>query len=81
MTYQIELDISHECPQSVLQDFAETYSLTYELIEEFGPAGGNPLYLFKSEHKINLVDFVLLEICLEDVSEFRELYEPHIKEI
>lgn len=47
--FLIELDISHEATEADVSQFAESHDCTYELIEEFGPAGGNPLYCFMSK--------------------------------
>jgi hypothetical protein len=47
--YMIELDISHEATEADVSQFAESHDCTYELIEEFGPAGGNPVYCFMSK--------------------------------
>ena len=49
VTYQIELDVSHEAEHSEVLQFATEHNCTADLIMEFGPAGGNPLYLFKSD--------------------------------
>jgi len=49
MAYQIELDISHEAAHNEVLDFATQHGCTATLLQENGPAGGNPLYLFKSE--------------------------------
>lgn len=60
--FLIELDISHEMTEADVSQFAEEYNCTYELIQEFGPAGGNPLYAFMSksyESLINLASEVL----------------------
>ena len=48
MTYYVELDISHEASFEDVMQFAQEHMCEAELIEEFGPAGGNPLYKFKS---------------------------------
>jgi len=47
--YTIELDISHETPQEMVEQFAKDHGCTATLLQEFGPAGGNPLYKFSSE--------------------------------
>jgi hypothetical protein len=49
MTFHIQLDISHETPSEMVQQFAIDHGCTATLIEEFGPAGGNPLYQFSSD--------------------------------
>ena len=49
MTYQVELDISHEATHSEVEQFATDHGCTAQLLMADGPAGGNPLYLFKSE--------------------------------
>ena len=48
MTYQVELDISHEATHSEVEQFATEHGCTAQLLMADGPAGGNPLYLFKS---------------------------------
>lgn len=47
--YTIELDISHEVPQSEVLQFATEHGCKAELLMAEGPAGGNPLYQFSSE--------------------------------
>lgn len=47
--YTAELDISHEMPEVEVKAFAIEYSCEAELVEEFGPAGGNPVYKFSCE--------------------------------
>ena len=49
MAYQVELDISHEATHDDVVRFAIEHGCTTQLITANGPAGGNPLYLFKSE--------------------------------
>lgn len=49
MLYGIQLDISHEATDEDLKEFAEKYECEFKLIEEFGPAGGNPVYEFTSK--------------------------------
>lgn len=50
MAYTIELDISHETPSEMVQQFATDHGCTAELLMEYGPAGGNPLYKFSSDN-------------------------------
>jgi hypothetical protein len=50
MTYHVQLDISHETPSDIVHQFATDHGCTATLIEEFGPAGGNPLYQFSSDN-------------------------------
>ena len=50
MTYHVQLDISHETPSEMVHQFAIDHGCTATLIEEFGPAGGNPLYEFSSDN-------------------------------
>ena len=47
--YTIELDISHETPHEMVLQFAKDHGCTAVLLQEFGPAGGNPLYKFSSD--------------------------------
>lgn len=47
--YHVQLDISHEAPSDMVHQFATDHGCTATLIEEFGPAGGNPLYQFSSD--------------------------------
>ena len=47
--YTIELDISHEVPSNEVHEFATEHGCMAELLQEYGPAGGNPLYKFSSE--------------------------------
>lgn len=48
--FTIELDITHETPIEMVQQFATDHGCTAELLQEFGPAGGNPLYKFSSDN-------------------------------
>lgn len=50
MAYFVQLDISHESPFDLVAQFATDHGCTAILIEEFGPAGGNPLYQFSSDN-------------------------------
>ena len=54
MAYTIDLDISHETPSDVVHQFASEHGCTATLLEEFGPAGGNPLYRFSSDNQQHL---------------------------
>jgi hypothetical protein len=47
--YTAELDIASTASAAMIQEFAVSHNCTAELLEEFGPAGGNPLYNFSSE--------------------------------
>lgn len=50
----LELDIAHDCEPSheqLTKDAAQKHGLTVTLLKEFGPAGGNPLYLFEGPRK------------------------------
>lgn len=47
--YTIELDISHEPTHQEVCNFAKEHGCTAFLIQENGPAGGNPLYRFSSD--------------------------------
>ena len=49
MNYAMELDISHEASHDEVLQFAKENNCEAELINEFGPAGGNPLYKFTSD--------------------------------
>jgi len=56
LMYHKELDISHEVSRSDVIKFADKYNCSCTLLQEYGPAGGNPLYLFSSKSKQNLED-------------------------
>lgn len=82
MTYSIQLDIAHDCPIEILNEFVDTYGLIgYKMIEEFGPGGGNPIYEFTAKSKIELEGFVLTEMCLDDEDEYNECFAPYIEQI
>jgi hypothetical protein len=49
MNYAIELDITHESTFEEVQQFATEHGCEVKLLEENGPAGGNPLYKFTAE--------------------------------
>lgn len=51
MAYTIDLDISHEASLDMVNQFASDHGCTATLLEEFGPAGGNPLYRFTSDNQ------------------------------
>lgn len=51
MAYTIDLDISHETPHEMVVQFAIDHGCSAELLQEFGPAGGNPLYRFSSDNQ------------------------------
>jgi hypothetical protein len=56
--YIAELDISAEASQKSVRQFAKEHGCTAELIAEYGPAGGNPLYQFSSNSKDSLEELV-----------------------
>jgi hypothetical protein len=70
-TYQIELDISHEATDELVEEFATSHGCTYELIQLEGPAGGNPVYLFKSDnfHNVHELASEILQYDATDVIE------------
>ena len=53
--YTIELDISHEASLEQITAWASKFNCTPKLIQEIGPAGGNPVYQFSSNYKSNIV--------------------------
>ena len=56
----LQVDIAHDCEPShlqVAQDYAKTYNLTVQLLQEYGPAGGNPLYEFTGARS-DLISFI-----------------------
>ena len=73
MKFSIELDISHEATEADVSQFAESHNCSYELIEEFGPAGGNPLYQFTSNSYDALLE--LATEVLQDSSLAAEMLE------
>ena len=52
--YHKELDISHEIEYQSVKNFAARYDCDCIILQKYGPAGGNPFYLFSSENKDNL---------------------------
>lgn len=48
-TFNIQLDISHEPTHQEVIQFATDHGCTATLVQQNGPAGGNPLYLFQSD--------------------------------
>lgn len=52
--YYKELHISHEVDQISVKAFAQRYNCDCILLREYGPAGGNPLYLFSAQNKTDL---------------------------
>lgn len=53
--YNIQLDISHEPTHQEVIQFATDHGCTATLLQQNGPAGGNPLYLFQS-NKFDYLD-------------------------
>lgn len=51
MIYKIELDVSHEVTHEEVVSFAAEHECDCVLLEENGPAGGNPLYKFTSTNE------------------------------
>lgn len=58
MTYSVQIDISHEATDVEIQTFAAEHGCNATLLEEFGPAGGNPLYEFTSDEYDFLLELV-----------------------
>lgn len=54
--YTIELDITAETSTDLVYQFATEHGCTAELLQEIGPGGGNPLYLFSSDSKDCLLE-------------------------
>lgn len=73
--YMIELDISHEMSAEEVVAYAAEFDCTAQLIEEFGPAGGNPLYMFTS------YDYAKLVECATDVLYDEELAIERIESV
>lgn len=57
----IILDIDHSLTNSQIQTICDKYSITPKLIQETGPGGGNPQYLFSSPQKSNIIKFLTNE--------------------
>lgn len=47
--YSIELDVAHTATKSEVKLFAYQHGCRSKLLQNPGPAGGNPLYLFTSK--------------------------------
>ena len=74
MTYSIQLDISHEATKAEVAEFAFSHNCSVALIEEFGPAGGNPLYEFTSKSYDCLLELAMQilddeDLCIESMVE------------
>ena len=79
-TFALEMDIAADCAIEELNAIADQYDVRFELIEEFGPAGGNPLYNIIGEY--DNVSSIALEIFANhDIEEFDEIYKPYILEV
>lgn len=48
MAFTFESDISYEITPEQVNEFAMNHGCNATLLEEFGPAGGNPVYKFTS---------------------------------
>ena len=65
----IQVDLAHDCDHlRECQELATRYGLEFRLLQEFGPAGGNPLYEFsgpRSDLEDFIVDFYFTEQDLD----------------
>lgn len=68
----ISLDVSHDTMGEIETMCAE-HALTFEVVEEHGPAGGNPLVKFIGDEK-NLREFALYEYGIDE-DMFEQLIE------
>ena len=57
--YVTELDINYETPMEMVEQFAKDHGCFATLLEEYGPAGGNPLYQFSSDNKDYLEELIM----------------------
>lgn len=73
LTYMISLDISHELTEAEVTEFASPCEAT--LVEEFGPAGGNPVYVFSSNNEDNLFALACEVLQTEDHSWVESMIE------
>jgi hypothetical protein len=74
----LELDWAHDIDHARDTKFlAKKHNLEVKLLQEFGPAGGNPLYLFTGSHR-NLVN--LIKDYTQENEDDMEMYEESIKE-
>lgn len=77
MTYMIQLDISHEMTEAEVVADAAQFNCEATLLEEFGPAGGNPLYVFESESEEDLSTFACAVLCTDDQSWVESMIEEY----
>ena len=52
--YTTEHDIAYDSPKHEIYEIAEKHHCTVTLLQQYGPAGGNPLYRFSSHSLTNL---------------------------
>jgi len=71
--FTINLDIAHTLSPSQIKNICDKYSITPTLIQENGPAGGNPEYSFSTTKKSNIVNFLKNEYTSTP-----EIYTPFI---
>jgi hypothetical protein len=55
MTYFVELDIDGDYPPGELLKSCQRLQVSVQLVSDFGPAGGNPIYRFHSNDKSELI--------------------------
>ena len=75
LTYMISLDISHELTEAQVAQFAAPCEAT--LVEEFGPAGGNPVYVFSSNNEDDLFALACEVLQTEDHSWVQSMIEVY----
>ena len=69
MTYNVQLDVSHETTFELVNEFATGHGCEATLVQLNGPGGGNPVYQFSSDnfnYLQELVEQVLGRGCDEE---------------
>jgi hypothetical protein len=74
MKYAIEQDMAYNTDNiNIFKEYQKIYNFDYLLIEEHGPAGGNPLYLLISPDLNTLINLTL------DLNKQNDLDKDYIK--
>lgn len=74
--YTVELDVCEDPQFDPIEEVAFEYNIQANMLQEFGPAGGNPVYEFISATRETLEDFISAEFGDED-----DYYKSLINEV
>lgn len=66
MTFMFEADISYEASREEIDQFAKQHGCEAILVQEYGPAGGNPVYKFTST-SYDCIEELALQVYQHDL--------------